>query len=93
MVKKKQGSYRQKMITLPQSTPFRERYVKVIAKIQTWCIVEDIITFDTETNQFEIPNGYQVDAEVVAWKYADSKRNTKEILDNYTQNGNYILRR
>lgn len=81
------------MITLPQSTPFRERYVKVIAKIQTWCIVEDIITFDTETNQFEIPNGYQVDAEVVAWKYADPKRNTKEILDNYTQNGNYILRR
>lgn len=52
------------MITLPQSTPFRERYVKVIAKIQTWCIVEDIITFDTETNQFEIPNGELADAAV-----------------------------
>lgn len=81
------------MTEFPKSTVFGERYVKVIVKIQTWCIVEDITTFDTETNQFEIPNGYQVDAEVVAWKYADGKRNTVEILDNYAVNGNQIVRR
>lgn len=81
------------MTEFPKSTAFGERYVKVIVKIQTWCIVEDFTTFDTETNQFEIPNGYQVDAEVVAWKYADGKRNTVEILDNYAMNGNCILRR
>ena len=81
------------MTEFPKSTAFGERYVKVIVKIQTWCIVEDITTFDTETNQFEIPNGYQVDAEVVAWRYADGKRNTVEILDNYAVNGNQIVRR
>lgn len=66
---------------------FGERFVKVVAKIKTWCIVENDIYFDTETNKFIIPNGYQVDAKVVAWKYADPKRNTKEILDNYELKG------
>lgn len=77
------------MNKLPKSlgAAFGERFVQVVAKIKTWCIVEDDIDFDTETNKFIIPNGYQVDAKVVAWKYADSKRNTKEILDNYELKG------
>lgn len=46
-----------------------QRYVKVRVRIKTWTIVEDIIVFDTFTNQFVIPSGYQVDAKVIEWDY------------------------
>lgn len=48
-----------------------ERFVEVKVIIKTWTFVEDIIDFDTETNQFIIPNGYQVDAKVISWNYID----------------------
>ena len=48
-----------------------ERYVKVKVKIKTWTVVEDVIDFDTHTNQFIIPNKYQIDAKVIAWEYVD----------------------
>ena len=48
-----------------------ERFVEVKATIKTWTEVEDIIAFDTETNQFMIPNGYQVDAKVISWNYIE----------------------
>jgi len=48
-----------------------ERFVKVKAIIKTWTEVEDIIAFDTETNQFIIPNNYQVDAKVISWNYIE----------------------
>ena len=48
-----------------------ERFVKVKAIIKTWTEVEDIIAFDTETDQFIIPNGYQVDAKIISWNYIE----------------------
>ncbi len=48
-----------------------ERFVEVKVIIKTWTEVEDIIAFDTETNQFIIPNGYQVDAKVISWNYIE----------------------
>ena len=30
---------------------------------------EDIIEYDTYTEQFIIPNGYQIDTKVISWKY------------------------
>lgn len=52
----------------PQSR-CNERYVKVLAKLKTWTIVEDIIEYDTYNECFIIPNGYQIDTKVISWKY------------------------
>lgn len=52
----------------PQSIG-NERFVKVLAKLKTWTTVEDIIKFDTYTNQFVIPDGYQIDTKVISWEY------------------------
>ena len=49
--------------------PFGERYVTVRAKLKTWTEVEDDIVFDTETEKWIIPNGYQVGTEVISWEY------------------------
>ena len=46
-----------------------ERFVKVSAKLKTWTIVEDIIEYDTYTEQFIIPDGYQIDTKVISWEY------------------------
>lgn len=46
-----------------------ERYVKVRAKLKTWTVVEDIIEYDTYTEQFIIPDGYQIDTKVISWEY------------------------
>ena len=53
---------------LPKSKD-RERYVKVRAKLKTWTVVEDVIEFDTYTEQFIIPNGFQIDTKVISWEY------------------------
>ena len=53
---------------LPKSQD-RERYVKVLAKLKTWTVVEDVIEFDTDTQSFIIPSGYQVDTKVISWEY------------------------
>lgn len=57
-----------KMMTFPQSRD-NERYVKVLAKLKTWTIVEAVIEYDTYTEQFIIPNGFQIDTEVISWEY------------------------
>ena len=54
--------------TFPQSR-VNERYVKVLVKLKTWTVVEDIINYDTYTEQFIIPNGYQIDTKVISWEY------------------------
>lgn len=46
-----------------------ERYVKVAAKLKTWTIVEAVIEYDTHTEQFIIPNGFQIDTKVISWEY------------------------
>lgn len=46
-----------------------ERYVKVVAKLKTWTIVEAVIEYDTYAEQFIIPNGFQIDTEVISWEY------------------------
>lgn len=46
-----------------------ERYVKVVAKLKTWTIIEDVIEFDTYTELFIIPNGFQIDTKVISWEY------------------------
>lgn len=46
-----------------------ERFVKVMAKLFTWTMVEDVIEYDTLYEQFIIPHGYQTDVKVVDWKY------------------------
>lgn len=46
-----------------------ERFVKVKVTLKTWTYVEDIIEFDTETEQFIIPQGYQIDTKVHDWEY------------------------
>ena len=48
-----------------------ERFVKVMAKLLTWTVVEDVIEYDTLYEQFVIPNGYQLDVKVIDWKYID----------------------
>ena len=48
---------------------YGERFVSVKAKLKTWTIVEDIIEYDTFTDQWVIPNGYQIDTKVVGWEY------------------------
>lgn len=53
---------------LPKSKD-RERYVKVRVKLKTWTVVEDVIEFDTYTEQFIIPNGFQIDTKVISWEY------------------------
>ena len=50
-----------------------ERYVRVVAKVRTWTVVEETVDYDTATGQFVLPSGYQADAKVVGWKYADVK--------------------
>ena len=57
-----------KKLAFPQSK-CNERFVKVRAKLKTWTIVEDVIEYDTYTEQFIIPNGYQIDTKVISWKY------------------------
>lgn len=57
-----------KKLVLPQSKD-NERFVKVLAKLKTWTIVEDVIEYDTYNEQFIIPNGYQIDTKVISWKY------------------------
>lgn len=57
-----------KKLVLPQSRD-NKRFVKVLAKLKTWTIVEDIIEYDTYTEQFIIPNGYQIDTKVISWEY------------------------
>lgn len=57
-----------KKLAFPQSKG-NERFIKVLAKLKTWTIVEDIIEYDTYTEQFIIPNGYQIDTKVVSWEY------------------------
>lgn len=57
-----------KTITFPQSRD-NERYVKVLAKLKTWTIVEVAIEYDTYTGQFIIPNGFQIDTNVISWEY------------------------
>ena len=52
-----------------------QRYIKVKAKIKTWTVVEAIIDFDTQTNQFVIPSGYQAGAHVIEWSYLTSSDN------------------
>ena len=46
-----------------------ERYVKVVTKLKTWTIVEAVIEYDTYTEQFIIPNGFQIDTKVISWEY------------------------
>ena len=46
-----------------------ERYVKVKVTIHTWTDVKDVIDYDTYTNQFVIPNGYQANVKIVKWEY------------------------
>lgn len=46
-----------------------ERFVKVMAKLFTWTMVEDVIEYDTLYEQFIIPHGYQTDVKVIDWKY------------------------
>lgn len=53
---------------LPKSKD-KERYVKVRVKLKTWTVVEDVIEFDTYTEQFIIPNGFQIDTKVISWEY------------------------
>ena len=60
---------RKKTMTFPQSRYYNERYVKVRAKLKTWTVVEDVIDFDTYTQSFIIPSGYQVDTKVISWEY------------------------
>lgn len=55
-------------MNLPKSQD-RERYVKVRAKLKTWTVVEDVIDFDTDTQSFIIPSGYQADTKVISWEY------------------------
>lgn len=55
-------------LALPQSRG-NKRFIKVLAKLKTWTIVEDIIEYDTHTEQFIIPNEYQIDTKVISWKY------------------------
>lgn len=55
---------------LPKSK-YGERFVPVKAQLKTWTIVEDVIEFDTHTDQFIIPNGYQPDTKVIDWKYKE----------------------
>lgn len=57
-----------KKFAFPQSRG-NERFIKVLAKLKTWTIVEDVIEYDTYTEQFIIPNGYQIDTKVISWKY------------------------
>ena len=57
-----------KKFVFPQSRN-NERFIKVLAKLKTWTIVEDVIEYDTYTEQFIIPNGYQIDTKVISWKY------------------------
>lgn len=54
--------------SFPQSSG-HERFVKVRVKLKTWTIVEDVIEYDTYTEQFIIPSGYQIDTEVISWEY------------------------
>lgn len=49
-----------------------ERYVKVAVKVQSWCVVNDVLEYDTESGSFYIPNRYQVGSYVIAWRYLDS---------------------
>lgn len=58
----------EKTMTLPQSK-FHERFIKVRAKLKTWTIVEAVIEYDTYTEQFIIPNGFQADTKVISWEY------------------------
>ena len=53
---------------LPKSQD-RERYIKVRAKLKTWTTIEVVIEYDTYTGQFIIPNGFQIDTEVISWEY------------------------
>lgn len=57
-----------KKLAFPHSRG-NERFIKVLAKLKTWTIVEDVIEYDTYTEQFIIPNGYQIDTKVISWKY------------------------
>ena len=50
---------------------FGERFVSVKAHLKTWTIVEDVIEFDTHSNTWVIPNGYQIDTQVLDWEYLD----------------------
>lgn len=57
-----------KMMTFPQSRDY-ERFIKVRAKLKTWTIVEAVIEYDTYTEQFIIPTGFQADTKVISWEY------------------------
>lgn len=57
-----------KTMPLPHSKD-NERYVKVLAKLKTWTIIEVVIEYDTYTEQFIIPNGFQIDTKVISWEY------------------------
>ena len=48
---------------------YGKRFVSVKAKLRTWTIVEDIIEYDTFTDQWIIPNGYQIDTKVIDREY------------------------
>lgn len=58
----------EKTMTFPQGRNY-ERFIKVRAKLKTWTIVEAVIEYDTYTEQFIIPNGFQVDTKVISWEY------------------------
>lgn len=58
-----------KTMTFPKTINSNERYIKVLAKLKTWTIVEAVIEYDTYTEQFVIPNGYQIDTKVISWEY------------------------
>lgn len=58
-----------KTMTFPQSRYDNERYIKVLAKLKTWTIIEVVIDYDTYTGQFIIPNGFQIDTKVISWEY------------------------
>lgn len=58
-----------KTMTFPQSRYYNERYIKVLAKLKTWTIIEVVIDYDTYTGQFIIPNGFQIDTKVISWEY------------------------
>ena len=51
-----------------------ERFVKVMAKLFTWTIVEDEIEYDTYSNQWIIPEGYQIDTSVIEWEYITNNK-------------------
>lgn len=58
-----------KLASLFPQSKANERFVKVRAKLKTWTTVEDIIEYDTYTEQFIIPDGYQIDTKVISWEY------------------------